>query len=113
MAEYTLYPMTDDNFNYPPEVRKAMATSPEVAEVINGLIQKAGGGTGGTGSTGGSTVVVGGITTVYYDVKTAAWPSRPAVSTPVWWIASTVTTAIVPPAMADGDMLTRLPAAGA
>jgi hypothetical protein len=112
MAEYTQYPMTDDNFNFPPEVRKALAGSTEVAEVVNAAVAKVGG-TGGTGSTGGSTVVVGGITTVYYDVKASAWPARPAVTTPVWWIASTVTNAIVPPAMADGDMLTRLPAAGA
>lgn len=110
MADYTQYPLIDDSYNFPPEVRKALAGSAEVAEVINTAISKSGGGTGGTGNTGGSTVVVGGITTVYYDAKTATWPARPAVATPVWWIASTATNAIVPTAMVDGDMLTRLPA---
>lgn len=110
MADFNLYPMIDDSGNFPESVQKAMAASPEIAKVINDLITKAGGVSGG-GTSGGSTVVVGGITTVYYDAKNAVWPARPAVATPVWWVASTVTTAIVPPAMADGDMLTRLPAA--
>lgn len=111
MAEFTQYPMIDESGNFPEVVQKAMAASPEISKVINDLIAKSGGGGGGSGTGSGSTVVVGGITTVYYDAKTAAWPSRPAVTTPVWWVASTVTNAIVPPAMVDGDMLTRLPAA--
>jgi hypothetical protein len=111
MPDYTQYPMTDELGNFPEIVQKAMAASPEVAKVINELIVKSGGVGGGSGTGGGSTVVVGGVTTVYYDAKTSAWPARPAVVTPVWWVASTVTNAIVPPAMIDGDMLTRLPAA--
>jgi hypothetical protein len=67
MADFNQYPMIDEFGNFPEIVQKAMAASPEVAKVINDLIVKAGGvsGGGGTGTGSGSTVVVGGITTVY------------------------------------------------
>lgn len=34
MAEYNLYPSVDENFNFPPPVRKAFVESPEVASMI-------------------------------------------------------------------------------